>query len=538
MRLKKEDIIAFADKYINEHGYSEDNHNEGIAFFSKSKGVYTGVTRVYSEPSGNPTISYYGFYLDFVNNEYRIDSASGNVLANTDSNLKKAFPSQKNMKQFGSHSASMLSVFMEMLGAAKTTESPSGGRGIARALSYIYTEQFYKDFMLDEDGLKKGKLRAYENIRWYQNGRPLDSWGNMFLQFRSMAKRYLTKSEIAATGNLRKDLGLSKGNYKMLRTMPLESLTNLFKEEGYYTPELSSRLVASELINKINYHDKIVKIINKLYEERPTLLVDQDEAIYAFDRNRGTVEHLNEMVGGNLNMTRLVEYIVADIVTYQAFGSISGALRVLEDYYQMVSEYKGFVKFPKYLQVAHDIVARAYKATKDDRYEADVVSKYAKHRHLEGTFKIEGNEYTVLALRTPKEIVNQGQVAVNCVGGYVSRVAEGKSFILGMQAKNDPSKVWLTLELNANGELVQAFQPYNSPIQQEQAKIINSWAKTVGLTIADKVTGFKVSTHVDVRRATVVTTDVEKWHVDKTYGDGKANVNEEMEKINQITARL
>ena len=538
MKLKKTEIIEFADKYIAEQGYTEDTHNEGIAFFSKSKGVYTGVTRVYSEPSGKPTISYYGFYLDFANNEYRIDSASGNVLANTDSNLKKAFPSQRSMEGFGSHSASMLAVFMKMLGSEKSTESPSGGRGIARALSYVYTEQFYKDFMLDENGIKDGKLRAHEKISWYQNQRPLDGWGNMFLQFRSMAKRHLAKSESYATGNLRKDLGLSKGNYKMLRNMSLESLTSLFSEGRYHTPKLDVGLEASELINKISYHEKIVKITNKLYEERPTLLVDQADAISDFDTMRSTVEHLNDMAGGKLNMTRLVEYIIADIVTYQAFGSVSRALRTLEDYYQMVSEYKGFVKFPKYLQVAHDIVARAYKATKNDRYEADVVAKYAKHKHLEGTFKIEGNEYTVLALRTPKEIVNQGQVAVNCVGGYVSRVADGRSFILGMQAKNDPSKVWLTLELNAEGELVQAYQPYNAPIQNEQAKVINSWAKAVGLKIAERVTGFKVPTHVDVRRATVVTNDVEEWHVDKTFGEAKSTANEEMEKITQVTGRL
>lgn len=538
MKLKKQEIIAFADKYIDERGYSEDTHNEGIAFFSKSKGVYTGVTRVYSEPSGNPTISYYGFYLDFANNEYRIDSASGNVLANTDSNLKKAFPSQRSMDGFGSHSASMLAVFMKMLGSANHNEEASGGRGIARALSYVYTEQFYKDFMINEDGIKGGRLRASEQISYYSKQRYLDSWGNMFLQFRNMAMQYLSANNLPATGNLRKDLGLTKGNYKLLRNMSLESLVSLFSKGRYGTPKLSKELVAGELIDKIRHHEKVVKITDKLYEERPALLVDKDDVITSFDYMRGTVEALDEMAGGNLNMNRLVEYIVADIVTYQAFGSVQNALHTLRDYYQMVSEYKGFVKFPKYLQVAHDIVARAYKATKNDRYDAEVASKYDKHKHLEGTFKIEGNEYTVLALRTPKEIVNQGQVAVNCVGGYVSRVASGNSFILGMQAKNDPSKVWLTLELNADGELVQAYQPYNAPIQNEQAKIINSWAKVAGLTIADKVTGFNVPTHMDVQRATVITTDVEEWHIDKTYGEVKSTVNEEMENITRVTGRL
>lgn len=538
MRLKKQEIIAFADKYIEEHGYSEDTHNEGIAFFSKSKGVYTGVTRVYAEPSGNPMISYYGFYLDFVNNEYRIDSASGNVLANTNSNLKKAFPSQQSMEGFGSHSASMLATFMKMLGSANHNEEASGGRGIARALEYTYTEQFYKDFMINEDGVKEGRVSAREKISYYNKERYLNSWGNMFLQFRSMAKRRLNLNDLSATGNLRKDLGLTKGNYKLLRNMSLESLGSLFSRRNYGTPKLSTELVASELIDKMRYHDKIVKITDKLYEERPALLVNKDAVVTSFDSMRNTVEALDEMAGGNLNMNRLVEYIVADIVTYQAFGSVNSALRTLEDYYQMVSEYKGFVKFPKYLQVAHDIVARAYKATKNDRYDAAVAAKYDKHKHLEGTFKIEGNEYTVLALRTPKEVVNQGQTAVNCVGGYVSRVADGKSFILGMQAKNDPSKVWLTLELNADGELVQAFQPYNAPIQNEQAKIINSWAKSVDLKIADRVTGFKVPTHVDVQRARIVSQDVEEWHVDKTYGEIKPSINEEMEKITQVTGRL
>ena len=538
MKLKKQEIIVFADKYIEEHGYSEDIHNEGIAFFSKSKGIYTGVTRVYSEPSGNPTISYYGFYLDFANNEYRIDSASGNVLANTDSNLKKAFPSQRSMEGFGSHSASMLAVFMKMLGAANHNEEASGGRGIARALSYVYTEQFYKDFMINEEGIKEGRVPAYEQSSFYSKHRYLDSWGNMFLQFRSMAKRHLYLNDLPATGNLRKDLGLTKGNYKLLRNMSLESLESLFSRNSYGRHKLSTEVVARELIDKIRYHEKIANITDKLYEERPALLVDKDDVITSFDYMRDTVDALDEMVGGNLNMNRLVEYIVADIVTYQAFGSINNALRTLRDYYQMVSEYKGFVKFPKYLQVAHDIVARAYKATKNDRYDAEVASKYDKHKHLEGTFKIDGNEYTVLALRTPKEVVNQGQTAVNCVGGYVGRVASGSSFILGMQAKNDPSKVWLTLELNADGELVQAYQPYNAPIQNEQAKIINSWAKTVDLKIADRVTGFKVPTHVDVQRARIVTPNVEEWHVDKSYGEIKPTIDEEMEKMTKVTARL
>lgn len=58
------------------------------------------------------------------------------------------------------------------------------------------------------------------------------------------------------------------------------------------------------------------------------------------------------------------------------------------------------------------------------------------------------------------------------------------------------------------------------------------------LKIADRVTGLKVPTYVDVQRARIVTQDVEEWHVDKSYGENNPTLSAEMEKITQVTGRL
>lgn len=520
MKLKKQEILDFVIPYLDKNGveytarkevkgdvvmdenggyrYEEGTYNhlrkpstyiydtQRLAFFSKSRGVYTGVSEISHKDERYPendTIEWYGFYIDLVQNIIRLDSASGNVLVRNEHNLKKVFPSSDALLNMDDHSANMFGFFAKMFEVRrKTTERPNAGRGILRAMEYPGIEAFYKELIIDDSG----RIRPDYSLRGEGNYRLLAPRAyEVFMSLWNMARRRKLRLGEKLSGNLRKDTGISKKVWKELRTLPAKIAVNGLREGDWNS---DPRWFLENFVSIRGAFRKYGEMYH-IYEWE-----DQLNELIQNPRWFRSLQDVLRNAGMSFNLQRTIEYLLVEAYSRQGVKDVNHASRILHDYYQMAVEIPGFIKYPKYLKVAHDIAVRNFREYKRTDREEEVVAKTENFVDMEGMFRIQGDDYAILLLRSAKEIVSEGQRQANCVGGYVGRVADGRSVIFSMRKANHPDKTWITLEIDPkrgeNGRLVQAYQTFNRSVEAEQAQLISAWARQVGIEIEDNVTGF------------------------------------------------
>ena len=542
MKLKKETITDKMKAYAMVNGEKLEDGSY-IAFFNTSKGIYSGVTylpekeikNVYGEVINKRKDILYGFLLDFANGKVLLDSASGNPIKPNANNLNKAFPNPLLMTKMESRAGQMLGHFAHMLGAVNSEEYNSG-RGLYRAVMNPYAETFYKDFIIDSEGkLKDGDMSGadmFKNSSWYAGrlkvGR--QEWGQLLLLFSEYALRgeikYRALTEIYdikelpqlnqqlyqanKKGNLRKDLGLGKGAYNVLRHMDIGSIYHMISDRN--------RIIESwqDTLKRQKFDKQMTLAIDKLYKSNMTILIDRESLTNILRNNYNDVKDIInyiETAGKEVNIYKLVEYLAVDIFTHQAVP-LYRALNLLRDYYRMVYMYPNFVKYPKYLTVAHDIAQRNYRQQDNANLDSEISKHYEKHAEREGMFTYGGHRFAVLALRSAKEIIGEGTAQSNCVGSYSTSVASGHSFIFSLRRLDTPSKSWITVEVDKNNQIVQSYQTYNQSISGQATEYLSAWANRVGLEFASHVTGMAVNNGtVMAAKARKVDESIEELHV-------------------------
>ena len=542
MKLKKETITDKMKAYAMVNGEKLQDGSY-IAFFNTSKGIYSGVTylpekeikNVYGEVINKRKDILYGFLLDFANGKVLLDSASGNPIKPNANNLNKAFPNPLLMTKMESRAGQMLGHFAHMLGAVNSEEYNSG-RGLYRAVMNPYAETFYKDFIIDSEGkLKDGDMSGadmFKNSSWYAGrlkvGR--QEWGQLLLLFSEYALRgeikYRALTEIYdikelpqlnqqlyqanKKGNLRKDLGLGKGAYNVLRHMDIGSIYHMISDRN--------RIIESwqDTLKRQKFDKQMTLAIDKLYKSNMTILIDRESLTNILRNNYNDVKDIInyiETAGKEVNIYKLVEYLAVDIFTHQAVP-LYRALNLLRDYYRMVYMYPNFVKYPKYLTVAHDIAQRNYRQQNNANLDSEISKHYEKHAEREGMFTYGGHRFAVLALRSAKEIIGEGTAQSNCVGSYSTSVASGHSFIFSLRRLDTPNKSWITVEVDENNQIVQSYQTYNQSISGQATEYLSVWANRVGLEFASHVTGMAVNNGtVMAAKARKVDESIEELHV-------------------------
>lgn len=527
-KLSKHEITAFAKQYLAEHGDNLLQSNaSNIAYFNTSRGIYTGVTyRHINNNQGEAKDEYYGFYLDFTTGKIMLNSASGNVIKVNTSNLNKVFPSSKAMMESTNRATQMLGTLAYML-ERYGNEDPNTGRGLLRAIRNPYAEQFYKDFMIDNEGKLRGPgINYYRQLRpkllkewlssavymYYNYSTYQTSWADILITLSSYAKygkinrkigsevggTYLTKnnpenneSQIT-TGSLRKDLKLGKGAYNNLRHFSLDALSSWVYPDGTATINL---LDWGDVVTKNSLRNKIIDVVNRLYAKSSNIIlmeknkaIDEFSETYVIDDIRSII-NLVEQAGKKVDLNKLVEYVLIDVYTRQALGSIHKIVSDLLDYYQMVTAYPNYIKYPKYLSVAHDIASRNFKQKGKEGYNKAIYNHYNNHKHAEGMFLFNKTKFAVIALRSANEVVSEGSSQSNCVGSYSQKVAEGKSYIFSIRKPDKPSDSWITVEVNNNNEIIQAYQTYNQRVAGLALDYLKAWANSVNLTISNHMVG-------------------------------------------------
>lgn len=133
---------------------------------------------------------------------------------------------------------------------------------------------------------------------------------------------------------------------------------------------------------------------------------------------------------------------------------------------------------PNDFKIAHDqayMLVKSKESKELDSHVKKVLKKYIDLNFSEG-------DYVIKVPKTANEIRLEGKNNNNCVGGYVSRVAEGSSIICFVRHTNDPKKSFYTLELNPKDLKVIQCRGYSNQKTAEEKQVqsfVKTWHKKV-----------------------------------------------------------
>lgn len=173
------------------------------------------------------------------------------------------------------------------------------------------------------------------------------------------------------------------------------------------------------------------------------------------------------------NLQALLKYIDY-LETFEGIWAHSNVIREIGDYANMMSQISNkYEKYPRYFLSTHKIAARNYDRLKRMFDEQN----FAKR--IKPEYEITHKEYKFFYPRSTQEIKDEAVQQQNCVASYIDRVIEGSCDILFLRKKDAPAKSVVTIEVR-NGNIVQAFQAYNTPCNEEQREAIDAFNRRFG----------------------------------------------------------
>lgn len=133
-----------------------------------------------------------------------------------------------------------------------------------------------------------------------------------------------------------------------------------------------------------------------------------------------------------------------------------------------------FVLYPRDLQAAHDAMIdvrdkekRRQEREKAKSKDSDIEKVYQK---IKKEFSFEDEKYILRPAKTNTEIVKEGQIQHICVGygGYAEKMIKGTSYILFVRKKEDPEKLYYTVEISPDYEIIQRHGKYNKEGEEKE----------------------------------------------------------------------
>jgi hypothetical protein len=152
------------------------------------------------------------------------------------------------------------------------------------------------------------------------------------------------------------------------------------------------------------------------------------------------------------------------------------ALGYLIDYCKMVRDMNrtNADRYPKYLEVIHNIVSRNYgnwKQTYDDE-----IFKTKVNFDLE----YQWSKYCIIAPKVSQDIKDEGTTLNHCVASYIDKVMDGTTQILFMREVDNKDVSLVTVEVR-NHSIIQAKGQNNRNLTSGEGKWLNTYAKQKGL---------------------------------------------------------
>ena len=152
-------------------------------------------------------------------------------------------------------------------------------------------------------------------------------------------------------------------------------------------------------------------------------------------------------------------------------------LKMQMDLYGKIRE-----KYPKNLKSLHHRLAYLARVRKTK------ISEEEWKRILPAMLEREWTDgkYLFVAPHSPADMLDEANQQSNCLAGYITRVANGKTQIFFMRHRARPSESYITIEVTEKGELGQVFGGFNrSPSKVEYDEVVK-WATRCGLKVPEQ----------------------------------------------------
>ncbi len=166
------------------------------------------------------------------------------------------------------------------------------------------------------------------------------------------------------------------------------------------------------------------------------------------------------------SLLKYVDYLM----TYEGIDSYF-LVREIGDYANMMHQIsRKFEKYPRYFLSTHKIAARNYNRLKKEFSEKIFATR------IKPEYEITYGDYKFVYPKCTQDIKDEAVQQQNCVASYIDRVVDGRCDILFLRKKDNPTKSVVTIEVR-DGKIVQAFQAYNTPCNEEQREAIEYFNK-------------------------------------------------------------
>lgn len=251
-------------------------------------------------------------------------------------------------------------------------------------------------------------------------------------------------------------------------------------------------------LNEIRMGDISLKTLCKLirkysFDEVEKLMVVSKKMQFVYDNFWNKL-----LLIDNISLTDIVNYLIKNVIVGSFYES--GELRCnMNLFLCKYIDYLGIKKeeddnFPESLSAAHDQAIEDYnerRRREDAELREKLIAKQkAENEQLEKDFQKavkkyedftwEKDEFSIEVPKTTTDLDDESDAMHNCVRGYKKRVAYKVCQVCFMRKEG---KAYITIEVNMDGEIVQAKKFANNLPDEDDLKILGLWANEKGLTI-------------------------------------------------------
>ena len=197
------------------------------------------------------------------------------------------------------------------------------------------------------------------------------------------------------------------------------------------------------------------------------------------------IKLINKLVNYN-NLEELSKYVKLEDAYYKVLKKNKFHEHEYLDYLRMNALLERDLKdkrilFPKNLMEEHDKLVKLIKLVEDE--QNDKLIKLRLKKLNKNIFQNE--KYIVFPAPSIESLQKEANSQKNCLLLYCKKYALGECDIFFLRKRKNIDESLVTIEIR-NSKIIQARSKYNEPINKEQEKFLNTWAKKVLLKEAVK----------------------------------------------------
>lgn len=138
--------------------------------------------------------------------------------------------------------------------------------------------------------------------------------------------------------------------------------------------------------------------------------------------------------------------------------------------------------FPHNFEAMHERLSATIKY----QYDKAVRAEFTKHIEERKQLEFSDDNLMIVQPKQLSDIAYEGKVLHHCVGGYAERHAKGALSIMFIRKKSEPDKPYYTMEVSADGKIVQVRGKRNIAPNKEVEDLIKGYKAYLEKIFSDK----------------------------------------------------